>query len=457
MRIRDLRSIRELTLSFEADAVGRKWTYLLGENGTGKSSVLRSLALSFAGSEAAAELVGTPDEWIRLGSDTAQIEIDFATARGEERRACLNFTRGMSALDFAVQNRTDLEQIDAAIAKAERNYFVVGYGVTRRPQSSRHGFSETSSGFRSARARAIATLFNPESALISLEQWAMDLEYRRGKTGLAAVRKALDSLLPEVRFEGIDREQRRLMFRTRDGILPLGALSDGYQAMAAWCGDLLWQITETFDDYKDPLSARGVLLVDEVDIHLHPLWQRRLVSFLNGMLPNVQIVATTHSPLTVHQAGDHELYVLRRDNDAGAVLHAYEGAPNRLLLPQLLESPLFGLSSLDSPQVQELREELRDLQGIGASAPRRSTARDRRIREIERKLQSASNWDDVPPYLQRTNRLLDGSPRPWHLMTIARRSRPWRDDPIRGARRAQNDQAAASPRCDICPQTLSAT
>jgi hypothetical protein len=284
---------------------------------------------------------------------------------------------------------------------------VVGYGVTRRPQSSRHSFSEASTSFRSPRARSIATLFNPEVTLISLEQWAMDLEYRRGRAGLTAVRKALDGLLPEVKFDSIDREQRRLMFRTRDGVLPLSALSDGYQAMAAWCGDLLWQVTETFGDYKDPLSARGLLLIDEIDIHLHPLWQRRLVSFLDDMLPNVQVIATTHSALTVHQAGDRELYFLRRDDEAGATLHAYEGAPNRVLLPQLLESPLFGLTTLDSPQVQELREELRQLQDLGSANGRRSTRKEKRVREIEKELRNASNWDEVPSYLQRTNRLLE--------------------------------------------------
>lgn len=349
LRMQDVRSIQDLSLSFVAGKEGRKWTYLLGENGTGKSSVLRSVALALAGSDSAAELVGSPDDWIRLGENRAQVDVQYANAQGDERRACLRFERGMTALDFAVRNRPDLEQIDAAVAKAERNYFVVGYGVTRRPQSSRHSFSETSSSFRSPRARSIATLFNPEVTLISLEQWAMDLEYRRGRAGLTAVRKALDGLLPEVKFDSIDREQRRLMFRTRDGVLPLSALSDGYQAMAAWCGDLLWQVTETFGDYKDPLSARGLLLIDEIDIHLHPLWQRRLVSFLDDMLPNVQVIATTHSALTVHQAGEGELYFLRRDEEAGATLHAYEGAPNRVLLPQLLESPLFGLTTLDSP------------------------------------------------------------------------------------------------------------
>ena len=407
LRIQNLRSIQALDLSFEAGGTGRKWTYLLGENGTGKSSVLRSVALALAGSDSAAELVGDPNEWIRLGSDEARIEVRYANLQSDERHASLSFERGMTALDFAVRNRPDLEQIDAAVAKADRNYFVVGYGVTRRPQSSRHSFGETASPFRSPRARSTATLFNSEVTLISLEQWAMDLEYRRGRTGLAAVRKALDGLLPEVKFDSIDREQRRLMFRTRDGTLPLSALSDGYQAMAAWCGDLLWQVTETFGDYKDPLSARGLLLIDEVDIHLHPLWQRRLVSFLDDMLPNVQVLATTHSPLTVHQAGQDELYFLRRDDDAGATLHAYEGAPNRVLLPQLLESPLFGLTSLDSPQVQKLREQLRELRGIGSTAARRSTRNEKRVREIERELRGASNWDEVPSYLQRTNRLLE--------------------------------------------------
>ncbi|HYG47754.1 MAG TPA: AAA family ATPase [Allosphingosinicella sp.] len=408
LKISNLRSIKELDLPFAVSGMpSRKWTYLLGENGTGKSSVLRSVALAMAGSDAAAELVGNPDDWIRLGCDEGRIEVEFATADGEERRAALNLSRGSSTLEFIDRNRSDLQQIDAAVAKSERNYFTVGYGVSRRPQSSRHAFGDSATFIRSPRARAVATLFNPDVTLTSLEQWAMDLEYRRGRTGLAAVRKALNTLLPDVKFDGIDREQRRLMFETPDGKLPLGALSDGYQGMAAWCGDLLWQMTESFGDYRDPLRARGLLLIDEVDIHLHPIWQRRLVSFLQETLPNFQIIATTHSPLTIHQADEGELYVLKRDSEAGAVLHAFEGAPNRLLLPQLLESPLFGLSSLDSPQVQELRDELRRLQGVGEPKAKTSAHDEKRIRKLERELKGASNWQDVPPYLERTNRLLE--------------------------------------------------
>ena len=86
--------------------------------------------------------------------------------------------------------------------------------------------------------------------------------------------QALKDLLPGSRLTRIDRDQRELIFATRDGELPLDQLSEGYQNMAAWCGDLLYRITEVYKDYKSPLSARGLLLIDEIDLHLHPVWQR---------------------------------------------------------------------------------------------------------------------------------------------------------------------------------------
>lgn len=237
----------------------------------------------------------------------------------------------------------------------------------------------------------------------------MDLDYRRGEDGLKAVRSALDMLLPDVAFVGIDRERRRLMFKTQDGELPLAALSDGYQAMAAWCGDLLWQITENFKDYRNPLNARGLLLVDEIDLHLHPIWQRHLVTFIKKTLPKVQVVVTTHSPLTIHQADAGELFVLRRgDSDAsGATLHAYDGAPKKLMLHQLLQSPLFGLETLDSPQVEAMRNELRDLQKIGLAGQSPDEGEKGRIRSLQKRLTDVPNWRESQPYLQRTNEVLE--------------------------------------------------
>ena len=145
-----------------------------------------------------------------------------------------------------------------------------------------------------------------------LETWAIDLHYRRQDEGLAIIHEAMRKLLPGMTFKGIDRERRDLMFDTVDGVVPLAYLSDGYQNMAAWCGDLLFRVTDTFDDYKDPLAARGVLIVDEIDLHLHPVWQRQLRNFLSDMFPNFQFILTTHSPLTAQQAGAGELFLVKR-------------------------------------------------------------------------------------------------------------------------------------------------
>ncbi|MCA0275441.1 MAG: AAA family ATPase [Proteobacteria bacterium] len=406
LKLQNVRAIRELELSFITATGGRKWTYLLGENGTGKSSVLRAIALVMAGADAIGELVGDPDEWIRLREDTASIEIVFATADNLERRAALHFKRGQSHFEFLDSNRETLRQIDAAVAKADRNYFLVGYGVSRRASNER--FSSVGvSPFRSARAQATGTLFSGDAPLVSLEHWAMDLDYRRGGHGLEVVENAFHTLLPDVDFSRIDRERRRLLFSTLDGELPLAALSDGYQAMAAWCGDLLFRITETFADRSDPLKARGVLLVDEIDLHLHPIWQRRLVEFLRQTLPNLQVVLTTHSPLTIHSADEGELFVMRRQPHDGTIMEAYPGAPNKLMLPQLLQSPIFGLETLDSPQVAAARDELRSLQGIGTGQNAQDAETKRRVRALTAELSDVPNWREVPPYLAATNRLLE--------------------------------------------------
>jgi hypothetical protein len=131
--------------------------------------------------------------------------------------------------------------------------------------------------------------------------------------------------------------------------------------MAAWAGDLLYRLTGAFSDRKNPLDARGVLLIDEMDLHLHPLWKRNLVEFLNEAFPRLQVIATTHSPLSVQQCDEGELYVVRREKQ-GPTLVPFEGDPSNLRLSELFLSPLIGLDTLDSPRVAALRQEARSIE-----------------------------------------------------------------------------------------------
>jgi len=402
----NVRSIEKMALDFTAGEGGnRKWTILLGENGCGKSTVLRALALVLAGTDALAELIGEPDAWIRNGASACRIEAVLETADGESRELALSLSRGDTLKDVFSRNSESLSALDAAIAHAQRNYFVLAYGVSRRPPSPSRQAVVSEERSRSPRARGMSTMFAGDASLVSLEQWAMDLEYRHGAGALAAVRKALKNLLPGMDFKGIDRQQRRLLFRTSDGVVPLSQLSDGYQNMAAWCGDLLYRITEAFPDRKKPLETRGVLLIDELDLHLHPVWRRKLVEFLDKTLPNFQIVATTHSALAAQQCGPGELYVIRREGSkARPTLVPFVGEPRKMMLHQLLLSPMFGVPSLDSTQVESSRDAIRKLSETPVS--KMSATQKTRLKALRDELADTPDWDAVPQFQREQTALL---------------------------------------------------
>lgn len=357
LTIKDIRSIVDVEVDFTSagdESKIRPWTCLLGENGCGKSTILRAIALLLAGSDALPEIVGEVDRWIRNGKDTGQMGGILETQDGDQRSIKLEFKRGMTIGDLLKHNCKNLAALDAALKHTPRNYFVAGYGVSRRLSSRAHSF-EQPEVFRNLRSQAVGTLFSGDAVLRSLDSWAMDLEYRRGKHGSDVIARATRDLLPGIKYHGIDKKKRRLMFHTIDGILPLEELSDGYQNVAAWCGDLLYRLTEVFENYKAPLNARGVLLLDEVDLHLHPVWQRQLVATLRERLPNLQFITTTHSPLTAQQAGEGELYILQREDGRPTLFH-YEDAPNLLRIEQLIVSPVFGLETGVSVEVEKIRK-----------------------------------------------------------------------------------------------------
>lgn len=350
-----------LFLSFETNSKGktnRKTTFILGENGTGKSALLKAIALITAGSNALGDILGLSDEWIRNGTDFCEIRAVIQPLRGEEHELKLRIERNATLSSIISQNLESLEWIDRAIAHTDRNYFVAGYGASRRLNKDSQIL--VSNNKSSIRSQNIQSLFNSDASLISLSSWAIDLDYTSKGAGLKTVKKALDAFLVDnVKFKSIDKERKQLIFSTPDGDVPLNQLSDGFQNVAAWVGDLMYRINENFSNFKDPLTARGLLLIDEIDLHLHPTWQRRLYTFLKTKLPNFQIIATTHSPLTVQQAEENELYALRRTEKAVEII-PFVGKPNEMLLHQILMSPVFGLATDESVEVEVRKAAIRE-------------------------------------------------------------------------------------------------
>jgi predicted ATP-binding protein involved in virulence len=404
VELTNVRCIKSLALPLETSTgVTRKWTLLLGENGVGKSTLMRSIGLVLAGSAALAELIGDPDSWIRAGESQCTISADLETAEGEKRHISLRISRGDTIKEVYETNRDTLELLDRAITRAARNYLVIAYGASRRLSSTKLSTQTVTPRFRHPRANNVATLFSPDAMLNPLETWAIDLHYRLQDEGLRIVDEAMKKLLPGMTFKGIDRERRDLIFDTVDGEVPLAYLSDGYQNMAAWCGDLLFRITDTFDDYKDPLAARGLLIVDEIDLHLHPVWQRQLRNFLSDMFPNFQFILTTHSPLTAQQASAGELFVMRRPTPEEApVLEPVGIEPRTMLVHQLLLSPVFGIGTPDSVAVETMKNDYARLSGIRNRTPDEQA----RFEQLADALNDLPDWSVLPERDARRDQLL---------------------------------------------------
>lgn len=386
VEIENLRCFETVRADFSGADSGdiRKWTILLGENGTGKSTFLKTLALITAGSDALTWLLPDPSAWVRNGQEQATLRATLATKAGEERQVEIVIRADDGPSEVIRRNVSGLHALDDALGHTERNYFVAGYGASRRlgdPSFS----TQTSKAGRSLpiRAQSVATLFDASHELVSFESWAMSVDYRKQDEGLELVRDVLNRFTPNMSFHSIDRDRGALIFETVDGLVPLDQLSDGFQNVVGWVGDLLFRITQIFDDFKNPLSARGLLLIDEVDLHLHPIWQKRLIDLLDVHLPQMQLIVTTHSAITAQQADADTLFYFDRD---GPHVHMrdFEGSPGRLRVNQLLTSSAFGLETDEALNVEQAKSRYRDL----VSRPGMSDEEKREADEIQKSLGS---------------------------------------------------------------------
>ena len=361
IRLNNVKCFSDITLSFEdEDGDIRKRTLLLAENGMGKSTLLKAIALVTGGSDAIADLLDEPADWIRYKAQNCEISALLVTKEREEQKISLRIEPKDTRADVIVKNKQCLAWLDEALNKEKGDYFVLGFGASRHLNTVDSRRTNTST-FTNKRAQSVATLFDPNATTTPLSSWAMDLDYLENRTGLETVRKVLSNLLPEIKFHSIDKQKGHLLFDTPDGIVPLHCLSDGYLSMATWIGDLLFRVLENFSDLSEqPLTTKGLLLIDEIDLHLHPKRQRELFSFLDKWLPNFQFVATTHSPMAAQQAGEGELHFLTRERRK-IHLYPFSGAPNTLLLHQLVMSPAFGLDTDESKEIEDMKNRYRHL------------------------------------------------------------------------------------------------
>jgi energy-coupling factor transporter ATP-binding protein EcfA2 len=367
-----------------ADAEGRpaRWTVLLGENGTGKTTLLQTL-VSAAPARFHCVRKGRSAEWdfwtwaSGALADWTVAHLPRGTPPFEGRdvlstvKARVSVSYGLAEPDFQSTVRYTLRRppfphVAGADGHATgmpgmrfrghglpERVFLAAYGPYRRLSPASLVEREEP---RAVDTSAFETLFNSDATLPNAEEWYLQRDYEAAKTGNAVaeqqrqrVREILLRVLPGVseitpRFSEPGTGKARLFAQTDDGLVPVSELGLGYQSVLAWVTDLASRLFTAFPSSPDPLAEPCVVLVDEIDIHLHPRWQRTLLDEISDVFPNAQFIVTAHSPLIVQAATDANLAVLRRRGDH-VVIEQAPDAVRHWRVDQILTSDLFGLPS----------------------------------------------------------------------------------------------------------------
>lgn len=358
-----------------SDGKGRpaRWTIILGENGTGKTTLLQSLVCTES-----IEIKAWTLDGITVGPESRALysyfyPIDFVRTRGPNTPAnCFVwFVRALGLGHEPVESGGEVHWKAWGDNRGEAHHrggpTFVAYGAGRRLARGALVVGREDD--------PVGTLFDEHAQLRNAEEWLLQLELAslrpsdgraRHQARLTQIKELLTGGLlidvDDIKFVSAPgpRPVAHVEFKTPYGWVPLRRLGYGYQTLIAWVVDFASRMVERYPDSKNPLHEPAIVVVDEIDLHLHPAWQRKLTGFLSERFPNTQFIATAHSPLTVQAAEGANLAVLKRVGDHVEIVNDVDDIRN-WRLDQIVTSDLFDLPSASPPRVERLFEEKREL------------------------------------------------------------------------------------------------
>ncbi|RLC18850.1 MAG: hypothetical protein DRI57_07885 [Deltaproteobacteria bacterium] len=298
------------------------WIFLTGENGFGKTSLLRAILLGLAG-----------DEGTGLTSD----ELD------ENARMVIHYKKNK----------------DFRISAHRSNYFerlnaVAAYGSIRTRLEE----------YSSSKPKVTDSLFDKGTTLLNIEEKIKELDGSKSpvlRNTKKEIIKALKTVLPNLAsievVENVNESKKELTYKEKSGNdtktyreVSFREMAASMRSIIAMVGDIYLRLSKE-KDVKDFNKLSGIVLIDELDLHLHPKWLKKLPGLLSEVFPKVQFIASTHSPIPLLGApkGSVVLNVTRSAEKGIQVQRLDDKVYMEHLLPNtILTSPIFGMDDIIS-------------------------------------------------------------------------------------------------------------
>ncbi len=322
LELNNFRNIESQTIFFE----GKKFVVLIGDNGSGKTSILESITKAYvpilrAVNSEAVKKCDLSNEDIKAGTDWTLIKIGITL---DGRKYVWTNRRRLSAqvsygypLDFSKDN-IYLKEKYIECVEQKRLPLVLYYGTDRIirdiPQRGHIKKFEVTDALRNCfdnvnYFRDFYDWFKTEED-IELRGLRVDSNYKNPK--LNCVRSALERMITGYSNLRIELSPSRMLVTNEQGIdLQVDQLSGGYKAVLSVAADIAKRLAMANPNSENPLEEEAVILIDELDLHLHPKWQKTIVEDLKRTFPNCQFIISTHSPFIIQSLKAEELFDIK--------------------------------------------------------------------------------------------------------------------------------------------------
>lgn len=315
----------------------KRLNVFVGVNGAGKSTVLDALALALSWAANRIRHSGSPgrpidEAEITNGKSTAAIELSCATESG-----LVEWKLSKSRAGHAAEDKSSFQPLSeyakflqSRISETSEQfnlplfaYYPVNRAVLDIPLRIRekHRFTLLTAYddalTAGANFRTFFEWFREREDLENenrkyLEELIKPEGFRFPDLQLEAVRHVLSSFLPEFKNLTVRRNPLRMEVEKQGQRLSVNQLSDGEKCMIALIGDLARRLSIANPTLDNPLRGHGIVMIDEIDLHLHPKWQRLVVPKLLEVFPNCQFIVSTHSPHVITHVHPDSLYLLEQ-------------------------------------------------------------------------------------------------------------------------------------------------